>query len=477
MKTQRLVSILRLVLGLVFIVSSVTKLSAQSQFANEVISYGLLPHTLAWLYGAALPWVELFTGVALILGIFTVLALVLCILMALSFAIANTYALAQGLTDKCGSCFGQLIPLNLTVALAIDLAMILVAVLALFYRRKAADINISDFFLTRLNSKIPQLSTQSAQKMSRVILLVVIVLAVGLPLSLSKVTSTIYSDIDISLERGKPTLLVFQLEGCGECEQQKPIIEELKNLYQDSISFMYIDYKSESGVAYDFQVTSVPTILLISSKESNGYTVILRFTHLTSREQIQRSLYDKLDENIISYRYGPIADFSANPTSGRVPVNVQFVDSSLGKVENWSWDFNNDGVVDSSLQNPSHIYDEPGTYTVSLTVQGPGGSSIRTLQEYLRFDSKGCLADFQADSVLVDGIAPVKFCDLSESEGNILAWGWDFNTDGTIDSTEQNPVYTYTANGVYSVTLTVRTNDCEDTLTKRDYIRVTGCDG
>ena len=134
------------------------------------------------------------------------------------------------------------------------------------------------------------------------------------------------------------------MEGCGECEEQKPIIAELKNLYHDSVGFIYTDYKADPIVAYDFQVTCVPTILLIDSKESNDYRVIQSFAHLTSKEQIQRSFYEKLDENIISRKYGPIVEFTASPTSGKVHISVQFVDMSLGKVESWFWDFNNEAL-------------------------------------------------------------------------------------------------------------------------------------
>ena len=464
---------MRISLGTILVVASVSKLSAQSQFINEVAGYGLLPLALARVYGVALPWAELFAGGALILGIFTTPALVLCILMTLSFAIANIYALAQGMSDSCGGCFGQLIPLTYTTALIIDVLMVLAAVLLLLYRGTVASINMGDFFISRLNLNIPKMSKHSAQKISRAILLVVIGLAIGVPLSWGEQTSTAYSRINSSLEQGKPVLLVFYLEGCGECEEQKPITEELEHTYQESISFIYIDYKAEPGVAVEFEVTRVPTMLLIGDRNDSGYSVLQRFSHLTSKEILQRGFYEKLDESIICRRYGPIAEFSATQKSGRVPVKVQLADSSLGKVESWSWDFDNDGVVDSTTQNPWYTYDKPGNYTVRLTVQGPCGSSSKTIREYLRFDSKGCQADFFADSESVVPITPIRFFD--QSEGDIIAWEWDFDGDGTIDTTECNPVHTYTADGTYSVSLTIRTPDCEDTLTKHDYIQSYPC--
>lgn len=50
----------------------------------------------------------------------------------------------------------------------------------------------------------------------------------------------------------------------------------------------------------------------------------------------------------------------------------------------WAWDFDNDGVVDSSEKNPSYIYQTTGKYTVSLKVTGPGGSDTKIKSEYIR---------------------------------------------------------------------------------------------
>ncbi|MDD1709764.1 MAG: PKD domain-containing protein, partial [Methanoregulaceae archaeon] len=61
----------------------------------------------------------------------------------------------------------------------------------------------------------------------------------------------------------------------------------------------------------------------------------------------------------------PVADFTMNATSGVPPLTVQFTDNSTGAM-NWSWNFG-DGDT-STLQNPSHVFNALGTYSVSLTV-------------------------------------------------------------------------------------------------------------
>ena len=75
------------------------------------------------------------------------------------------------------------------------------------------------------------------------------------------------------------------------------------------------------------------------------------------------------------------ADFSASPTSGPAPLRVNFTDQSTGDITSWSWDFG-DGAT-STEQNPSHTYTDAGTYTVSLTVTGLGGSDTEVKANFI----------------------------------------------------------------------------------------------
>ncbi|MBN1465360.1 VWA domain-containing protein [candidate division KSB1 bacterium] len=59
------------------------------------------------------------------------------------------------------------------------------------------------------------------------------------------------------------------------------------------------------------------------------------------------------------------------------------------------------------------------------------------------------------------------------SAADILSWQWDFNDDGIVDATEQNPSYTYTAAGNYSVSLTISDGVNTYTERKNNYITVT----
>lgn len=72
----------------------------------------------------------------------------------------------------------------------------------------------------------------------------------------------------------------------------------------------------------------------------------------------------------------PAASFSASPTTGTAPLEVQFTDLSTSTPTSWAWDFG-DGST-STLQGPSHTFTSAGTYTVKLTATNSAGSNIAT---------------------------------------------------------------------------------------------------
>ena len=63
------------------------------------------------------------------------------------------------------------------------------------------------------------------------------------------------------------------------------------------------------------------------------------------------------------------ADFTADTTNGETPLTVSFTDLSAAEnttITGWLWDFGDDST--STEQNPTHVYETAGVYTVSLTV-------------------------------------------------------------------------------------------------------------
>ena len=166
-----------------------------------------------------------------------------------------------------------------------------------------------------------------------------------------------------------------------------------------------------------------------------------------------------------------VADFTGTPTSGTAPLTVQFTDQSTGGPTMWSWDFG-DGET-SMLGSPSHTYQQPGTYTVTLTASSQTcGPSTKVKEGYITVTSPGTgpKAAFTVDKRSGPKPLTVQFTD--QSSGNPTMWSWAFG-DGGI-SMEASPLYTYQEAGVYTVSLTVSNTEGSDTKTEPDYISVIG---
>jgi PKD repeat protein/glucose/arabinose dehydrogenase len=79
----------------------------------------------------------------------------------------------------------------------------------------------------------------------------------------------------------------------------------------------------------------------------------------------------------------PVAAFTGTPLTGTAPLTVQFTDTSTGSPTAWAWDFDNNGTTDSTTQNPSHAYPNPGLFSVKLSVSNATGNSSLTKTNYI----------------------------------------------------------------------------------------------
>jgi len=153
-------------------------------------------------------------------------------------------------------------------------------------------------------------------------------------------------------------------------------------------------------------------------------------------------------QNYILIGVSPLADFAATPTSGNLPLNVQFTDLSQGQVTRWFWNFG-DGQT-STDQNPAHTYWAAGTYTVTLTASNAYGSSDATKSQFITVAAQ---LQSQFDANPNTGPAPLTVNFIDHSLGAPTSWNWDFGDGST--STKQYPIHTFAATGAYPVNLTV----------------------
>jgi PKD repeat protein len=168
----------------------------------------------------------------------------------------------------------------------------------------------------------------------------------------------------------------------------------------------------------------------------------------------------------------PEADFqvTSEQRKGEAPHEVTFENLSLNATT-WKWDFG-DGY-NSPDQNPTHVYTEPGKYTVTLTAfneYGEEDTKIKTQYIDVLSPPPELKAEFEAS--LKNGEWPLTVNFEDKSSGSPSEWLWTFG-DGNEPSKIQNPSHVYTKPGEYDVTLTIY-NDwgASDFKTKQDFIIV-----
>lgn len=165
----------------------------------------------------------------------------------------------------------------------------------------------------------------------------------------------------------------------------------------------------------------------------------------------------------------PIASFNAEPVAGPAPLQVTFQSRSSGDISETTWDFG-DQTQDIG-ETVKHVYSRPGTYTVSLQVQGPGGSSTEVQQELITVGSSSSnppQARFRTDKRT--GYVPLKVQFTDQSLGKVSDWRWDFG-DGT-SSTERNPSHEFNETGIFSISLSVSGPGGENQVSRKGYVVV-----
>lgn len=164
----------------------------------------------------------------------------------------------------------------------------------------------------------------------------------------------------------------------------------------------------------------------------------------------------------------PSAAFSFTPLAPSVIDTVSFVDETTGYAQTWVWDFG-DGST-SELQNPSHRYATPGTYTVKLVASGNGGSSSANKSITVSAGSGGStIVEAKFDIAVVSPTTDQTVSFYDRSLGLPNSWYWDFG-DGYI-STKQNPSHRFQKPGTFTISLTAGNLGSSSKTTKSITVR------
>ena len=150
------------------------------------------------------------------------------------------------------------------------------------------------------------------------------------------------------------------------------------------------------------------------------------------------------------------AEFSASATEVAIGETIQFTNNSQNATA-FKWSFG-DGTTSTQV-SPTKSYSSSNIFLVTLVSTGAGGSTISNMEIIVTPASSFKVED---EENLVAGI-PVQFTNTSIGA---TSYSWDFGENANSTSTEENPTFTYSSQGTYTVSLTATTIYGSNTSTK-----------
>ena len=154
--------------------------------------------------------------------------------------------------------------------------------------------------------------------------------------------------------------------------------------------------------------------------------------------------------------------------SGCVPFTKTFQSSvtSIEPVAGYLWNFG-DGST-STEATPTHTYNNPGVYPITLIITTAGGCTDTAVINRGIIVNSRPVAKFSATPR--DGCAKTTVNFTDESVGSPIKWLWDFGDGAT--SKAQNPGHIFNDTGYFEITLIVWNTGCSDTIIYKEYIHV-----
>lgn len=196
---------------------------------------------------------------------------------------------------------------------------------------------------------------------------------------------------------------------------------------------------SFTGTSQDDPTTFLPATILFNSGDSDEIAI-----YFFNRQSDVARLDDFTIEIVDAGFIPPSAGFTAERSGGTDFREFQFTNTS-SNAANYFWDFG-DGSEIVEEENPVYQFPEIDTYNVTLVAQSVFFTTDTFRLDVVVPDPVAASFEFVQDA---DNFLQIAFTNTSDSAASVL---WNFG-DGFL-SNEDSPTYTYSAEGIYTVTLT-----------------------
>jgi PKD repeat protein len=249
------------------------------------------------------------------------------------------------------------------------------------------------------------------------------------------------------------TLLVTNLAGSGALTQMDLVVVTPT----PSSGFTYV----VNGATVDFtnEAQDATEYLWLfgdgetSDQEHPTHTYTSGTSYPVSLIAINACGVDTFTQEVMISGSAPTPIFASSDTIGCAPVVVSFFGNTTGvAADSYEWVFEGGTPSSSTDQNPEVLYEETGTYTVSLTTTNGFGSETIAEVDYITIYASPTANFFYEYNSAVE----VSF-NSTVTGGGDLTYDWNFGDGNSSDLAD--PVHTYAEDGVYEVILTV-SNEC-----------------
>ncbi|MEJ1222370.1 PKD domain-containing protein [Sediminicola sp. 1XM1-17] len=171
----------------------------------------------------------------------------------------------------------------------------------------------------------------------------------------------------------------------------------------------------------------------------------------------------------------PVAVATSDVSNGDAPLTVAFTGSNSTDdvgVTSYLWDFGDAAGSTSTEADPSFVFTEANTYTITLTVtDGEGLTNSTTLEITVNVPNEAPVAVATSDVSNGDAPLTVAFTGSNSTDDvGVVSYLWDFGDAAGSTSMDADPSFVFTEAGVFTVTLTVTD---EEGLTSSTTLEIT----
>lgn len=162
----------------------------------------------------------------------------------------------------------------------------------------------------------------------------------------------------------------------------------------------------------------------------------------------------------------PPVDILADPTTGCMPLGVQFEETNPEAGNTYIWEFG-DNTPGNTLADPWHVFDTSGVFDVTLSVTNEWNcTSTQTWNDLILVHPKPDASFYATPQTIYTSEDPGMSSSFFNTSSGEITWLWHFGdtTSPANISTIENPVHNFSDEGVYTVMLIVTSDmGCSDT--------------